>query len=122
MTALLEATALRFGHPGHTVGEDLSLALRAGHVIALLGPNGGGKTTLLETLLGLLPPASADGDQGAEVSILSVKVASSNPGAVQADLVCPGFGFSAIAGSRHFAMHTGRGMRASPVFRYSGGS
>ena len=30
MTALLEARGLGFGHPGHPVGQGVSLALRAG--------------------------------------------------------------------------------------------
>ena len=40
------------------VSHDLSLAVEAGQVVVLLGPNGCGKTTLLKTLLGLLKPLS----------------------------------------------------------------
>jgi iron complex transport system ATP-binding protein len=56
----LECRGLTIGYPGHTVGRDLSVALSAGEVLALLGPNGGGKTTLLKTLLGLLPAQQGD--------------------------------------------------------------
>lgn len=52
----LAAQELAFGYRGHPVGQGVSLAVAAGEVLALLGPNGGGKTTLLKTLLGLIPP------------------------------------------------------------------
>ncbi len=52
----LEVEALAFGHPGRLVGRDVSFALQGGEVLAILGPNGGGKTTLFKTVLRLLEP------------------------------------------------------------------
>ena len=45
-----------FAYNGQTVLEDVSLDIRQGDFIAMIGPNGGGKTTLLKLMLGLLRP------------------------------------------------------------------
>jgi iron complex transport system ATP-binding protein len=51
---MLEVNNLAFGFPGRTIGRDVSFSLGEGEVMCVLGPNGGGKTTLFRTVLGLL--------------------------------------------------------------------
>jgi len=52
----LDVLDLAFGYPGKAVGRGVSFALAGGEVLCLLGPNGGGKTTLFKTVLRLLAP------------------------------------------------------------------
>jgi len=60
MTPVLELAdvALRYRGSTGNVVEDVSLAVEAGHSLALVGESGAGKTTLLRLLLGLARPTS----------------------------------------------------------------
>ncbi|HEX6666081.1 MAG TPA: metal ABC transporter ATP-binding protein [Solirubrobacterales bacterium] len=54
---LIEASGLALGYgTGPAAVTDVSFRLEAGERLALLGPNGGGKTTVLRALLGELRP------------------------------------------------------------------
>jgi len=49
-------SGLSFSYPGeHEALRDVTLELEPGEVVALLGPSGGGKSTLLRALAGLVP-------------------------------------------------------------------
>jgi ABC-type Mn2+/Zn2+ transport system ATPase subunit len=58
--ALIEAAGLAAGYNGRPAISGVSFSLRPGERMALLGPNGGGKTTLLRALLGELRPLAGD--------------------------------------------------------------
>ena len=64
MSLAAELVGISFGYqPGQLVLEDVSLALTEGEFVAVAGPNGGGKTTLIRLLLGLeRPRLIAEGD------------------------------------------------------------
>jgi ATP-binding cassette subfamily C protein len=57
--AVLEGRALGFTYPGAAapVLRDASITVRRGEMIGIVGASGAGKTTLVNMLLGLLPPS-----------------------------------------------------------------
>jgi ABC-type multidrug transport system fused ATPase/permease subunit len=59
---VIELTGVEFRYEGQIepVLQDVSLVIRRGESIGLVGPSGGGKTTLAEIILGFWDPSSGD--------------------------------------------------------------
>ena len=53
--SLLEIKQLTVSYPGNPVFEDLDLTVERGEIVAVVGTSGGGKSTLLRAIMGLLP-------------------------------------------------------------------
>ena len=68
-STIVEMENVSFAYNGQTVLQDVNLAIAPEDFVAIIGPNGGGKTTLLKLLLGLLKP-----DTG------SIRVLGDSPG------------------------------------------
>ncbi|MCC6193965.1 MAG: ABC transporter ATP-binding protein [Burkholderiales bacterium] len=69
---MLAARDLAVGYGDRVVARGITFTLEAGEVLAVLGGNGCGKTTLFRTLLGLLPPLSGAVEiDGADLATLS---------------------------------------------------
>jgi zinc transport system ATP-binding protein len=60
MNTLLEIKNLSASYNGETVLEDVNLNIRQGDFMGVIGPNGGGKTTLLKIILGIMEPLSGE--------------------------------------------------------------
>lgn len=54
--SIVEIDSVSFAYERETVLENISLKVSKGDFLAVLGPNGGGKTTLLKLILGLIKP------------------------------------------------------------------
>src|SRR5260221_6823998 len=60
-TPVIELTDVSFAYGrGPLVLDRVNFKVRAGEFLGLIGPNGGGKTTLLKLVLGLLRPVSGN--------------------------------------------------------------
>jgi len=60
MKKLLEIKNLSAGYDNNIVLENISMEVFSGDFIGVIGPNGGGKTTLIKTILGLIKPTSGE--------------------------------------------------------------
>ena len=58
VTTMLDVIGLSHAYGRHQALDEVSIRLRAGEAVAILGANGAGKTTLLNAVAGLLRPAS----------------------------------------------------------------
>lgn len=54
----IELDKVSFSYGNNSVLENLSFTVKKGEYLGIIGPNGGGKTTLLSIILGLLHPTS----------------------------------------------------------------
>ncbi|MBO3086778.1 thiol reductant ABC exporter subunit CydC [Cellulomonas dongxiuzhuiae] len=82
---VLVATGLACGWPGRPPAlRDVDLTLAPGGRLAVAGPSGEGKTTLLLTLAGLLPPVAGS------VTLDGVPLSTAGPGRVVGDVVMTG--------------------------------
>lgn len=58
MKTAVDLKHLFFSYQDRTVLKDISFSVREGEFVGIIGPNGGGKTTLLKLILGFLKPDS----------------------------------------------------------------
>ncbi len=56
MTPIIKLSNVSFAYGSETVLKDVDLTVEAGEFASIVGPNGGGKTTLVRLILGLLKP------------------------------------------------------------------
>ncbi len=90
---IVEIKDLDFAYNGEAVLENVNLAAQPQDYIAIIGPNGGGKTTLLKLILGLLKP-----DRG------TVRVDGQSPGEASA---CIGYVPQDVHMNRSFPITAG---------------
>jgi len=57
---ILKVNSLSFSYDEHVVLKDISFEVKKGDFLAIIGPNGGGKSTLIKCVLGILQPLKGE--------------------------------------------------------------
>lgn len=65
---ILELKNVVAGYGNRPILEDVNLTIKSGDFIGVVGPNGGGKTTLIKTVLGLVTPMAGTIKYGYDIT------------------------------------------------------
>ena len=68
-THVLTVTEAAIGYADKILGRDISLILRRGECLGVIGPNGSGKTTFVKTVLNKIPALSGEVRWGSKVQV-----------------------------------------------------
>jgi zinc transport system ATP-binding protein len=70
----IKVSHVSFGYDNNLILNDISFTIKKGSYTGIIGPNGGGKTTLLKILLGLLKPQQGTVEvQGTDIQVFDKK-------------------------------------------------
>lgn len=82
----LRNVCFRYSETDPYILEDVNMSIDAGRFVTIMGPSGGGKTTLIKIMLGLLEPTSGEVlIDGVPMQTLGVRAYRENVGAVMQD-------------------------------------
>lgn len=56
MSSIIQVAGVAFAYESDTILKDVNFQVKEGEFIGIIGPNGGGKTTLLKLVMGFLKP------------------------------------------------------------------
>jgi len=77
METVVSLQNVSFAYQGTPVLKEISFDIKQGEFIGIIGPNGGGKTTLLKLILGFLKPSSG-----------KISIFGKYPSSTQTDSIC----------------------------------
>lgn len=60
MNEIISCNNLSFKYENNIILKDINFTINAGEYVGIIGPNGGGKTTLLKLIMGFLTPTSGN--------------------------------------------------------------
>ncbi len=69
----LENVSLKYPEKSQNALENITLSIRSGEVVALVGPSGAGKTSLVDVILGVLNPDSGKVEIGGKEPLSAIK-------------------------------------------------
>lgn len=98
---MVDITGLCFSYGGQEILKDIDFTVRTGDFVAVIGPNGGGKTTLIKLILGLLTPTGGTIRVGGKLPGKGGALIGYVPQQINHNLIFPATALDVVMMGRH---------------------